>query len=161
MPSPLSSFQANFQYYGYSCHQFMRVSRYIPQPCALPALAECACPLWLPYFSWMLASCCAVVGVVPHRWGIADEGTWRPAGVGMRALLRIISTMASALKRVSRYVCAGGMMLRRKLISRGRGVGPATTGVLPEGARLRRAASRRRPAAPLRAGDSPRASLRG
>lgn len=53
-------------------------------------------------------------------------------------------------------------MPSRKLISRGSGVGPwgRPMGVLPLAAMLRRAASRRRPAAPLR-GDSPRASLRG
>jgi len=113
----------------------------------------------LPYFSCMLCSCCAVVGVVPQRCGCG--GPW-PGGTGMASTLRSRATNPSALKRVSLYVLAGGMMPRRKLTPRGRGGGPGAwpTGVAPVVARLRRAASRRRPAAPL-SGDSPLTSLRG
>jgi hypothetical protein len=80
----------------------------------------------------------------------------------MPGTFRSIVTITSGLKRVSLYVWAAGIMPRRKLMPRGRGGGPAgrPMGVLPVVALLRRAASRRRPAAPFK-GDSPRASFRG
>jgi hypothetical protein len=127
-----------------------------------PQLGVCAWPpFWLPYFSCMLANCCAVVGVVPQRTG---AGGCCSDGIGILLFARMISTKTLGLKiwvPLLQYTCADGMTLRRKLMPRARRAGPWAAGVAPVVTWLRRTASSRRPAAPLRAGDSPRASFRG